>query len=482
LQSEQIPRSVVIPIIDFSPHSPYNIRTLLTDLEGVSGEVICIFNSREVYDTLKDHPRIDKYCFNNLNAGVSRSWNMGIDMAEGKAVYIMNSDLKIGPAAIPELEKYLFSLDRAVIVGPQGSWIDYRHLCDIRYFQKGNFAEPISCDGVSGFFFAIHLERFLENGLTFDVRYSPCFFEEWDMGLQLKRAGLACYAVPVTDFEHHWGISQSEGDTPIHYFGRTLYRNDILLANREKFVQKWRRVIDGADASVRPKPVQQADSSPRKRTDPEVFPAIGVERLLDFIAKVQEQSYAEPVTVEHTQITVQMVNEFFGRYSLPAPARILDVGCGPGVALDLFREKGHRATGITISDEDIKVCRARDHHILKMDQSFLMFPDGSFDFVWVRHCIEHSLFPFFTLSEFFRVLDSGGYLYLEMPAPGTTGRHESNINHYSIMSKEMWASLIGRAGFVLLEAINLNFDSPAGAEEYWAFICRKPTIDMRDIH
>jgi len=46
------------------------------------------------------------------------------------------------------------------------------------------------------------------------------------------------------------------------------------------------------------------------------------------------------------------------------------------------------------------------------------------------------------------------------------------------MSKNMWASLISRTGFMLLEGINLNFDSPAGAEEYWAFICRKPTIDM----
>ncbi len=73
----------------------------------------------------------------------------------------------------------------------------------------------------------------------FDVQYSPCFMEEWDMGLQVLQAELACYAVPVTDFEHDWGISQSKENNKINYFGREVYRNDILLANREKFLAKW---------------------------------------------------------------------------------------------------------------------------------------------------------------------------------------------------------------------------------------------------
>ena len=44
-------RSFVIPVLDFSPHSSYNIKTLLDDLQQVSGEVICIFNSAEVFET-----------------------------------------------------------------------------------------------------------------------------------------------------------------------------------------------------------------------------------------------------------------------------------------------------------------------------------------------------------------------------------------------------------------------------------------------
>ena len=243
----EIQRSFVIPVLDFSPHSPYNIRTLLHDLEGIEGEVICIFNSREVYEGLKTHPRINKYCYNNLNAGVSRSWNIGINLSEGKAVFILNADLHVKPQAIEEIEHYLFSLDKAVIVGPQGTHIDFRNLNIIRYFEKDTFQAPIQTHDVSGFFFAIHLERFLTYKLTFDVRFSPCFFEEWDMGLQVMQAGLACYAVPVRDFEHHWGLSQATGDVHVEYFGRKLKRDDILKENRKKFIAKWFAPVAGRE-------------------------------------------------------------------------------------------------------------------------------------------------------------------------------------------------------------------------------------------
>lgn len=238
MTGNQINRSFVIPVLDFSPHSPYNIKTLLEDLKYISGEVICIFNSREVYEELKNHKRINKYCYNNLNAGVSRSWNIGINLSEGRAVFILNADLHVLPKAIDELERYLFTLEKAVIVGPQGTHIDFSTLNIIKYFEKGKFDVPVQTHDVSGFFFAIHMERFLLHKLIFDVQFSPCFFEEWDMGLQVMQAGLACYAVPVTDFEHHWGMSQACGSR-INYFGMDLSRDNILVENRMKFIAKW---------------------------------------------------------------------------------------------------------------------------------------------------------------------------------------------------------------------------------------------------
>ncbi len=238
------PRSFVIPVLDLSPHSPYNILTLLKDLEAIEGEVICIFNSKETYDRLANHGRIDKYCYNKTNAGVSRSWNIGINLAEGRAIFIMNADLHVTIECIEQMEQYLFSLDKAVIVGPQGSHLNLRRLSVVRYFQKGAFDKPIRSHDVSGFLFAINSELFLSNRFMFDIRYSPCFFEEWDMGLQVMQAGLHLYVVPVQGFDHHWGMSQAEDERVINYFGREVRRGDVMRENRKRFIKKWKHLID----------------------------------------------------------------------------------------------------------------------------------------------------------------------------------------------------------------------------------------------
>jgi hypothetical protein len=75
------------------------------------------------------------------------------------------------------------------------------------------------------------------------------------MALQVMRAQLACYAVPVTDFEHDWGVSENHQNPEIVYFGRSLRRNDILLANRRRFRQKWfpeqlQTVVKAAEKTV----------------------------------------------------------------------------------------------------------------------------------------------------------------------------------------------------------------------------------------
>jgi GT2 family glycosyltransferase len=232
-------RSFIVPVLDMSPHSMFNIETLLVDLSDIAGEVICIFNNPEVYEKLKDHARIDKYCYNKLNAGVSRSWNLGLNLAEGRSVFILNADLHVTATAIRQMEAYLHSLPKAVLVGPQGTHLDFEQMRIIRYFNKGDTDKPIRTHDVSGFFFAIHLQRFLDHKLCFDVRYSPCFMEEWDMGMQVMQAGLACYTVPVSDYTHEWGISSDKEDRTVCYFGRTVFRNALIQANREKFRDKW---------------------------------------------------------------------------------------------------------------------------------------------------------------------------------------------------------------------------------------------------
>src|SRR5437016_5515570 len=171
-----------------------------------------------------------------------------------------------------------------------------------------------------------------------------------------------------------------------------------------------------------------------------------IERLEGFLERVQNETYPEPPSPLHTQITEKMLKQVIELAKLPAGGKVLDVGCGQGVALEHFVKEGFSPIGITVNQVDLEACRQRGFDVRDMDQSFLDFADETFDLIWCRHCIEHSIFPFFTLSQLTRVLKPEGWLYIEVPAPDTTAKHQTNKNHYSVLGKSAWMNLIERVG------------------------------------
>lgn len=200
---------------------------------------------------------------------------------------------------------------------------------------------------------------------------------------------------------------------------------------------------------------------------------IDIQKLESFLDKIAQQTYPEPPTQLHSQITRQMWERVKIEAEVAADWKILDVGCGQGVALEIFQAEGLTAVGITLNPEDVKVCQERGFDVRSMDQSFLDFADGEFQLIWCRRCLEHSIFPFFTLSEFYRVLKPQGFLYVEVPAPNTSCHHENNPNHYSVLDKSMWVSLINRSGFVIKNVYDVNLATMAGPDTYWAFTATK---------
>jgi FkbM family methyltransferase len=196
-------------------------------------------------------------------------------------------------------------------------------------------------------------------------------------------------------------------------------------------------------------------------------------RFGEFLVRLREDVYPELPSAQHSSITRQMWDRVRGQMSLAPGARVLDVGCGQGLALELFRDAGLSAVGITIGEEDLDACRQRGFEVAEMDQSCLEYDAGTFGLVWCRHALEHSVAPYFTLSEFSRVLASGGYLYVEVPAPDTACHHELNPNHYSVLGQSAWLSLMERAGFQLLDGIRIDLSVPAGPDLYWGFLLRK---------
>ena len=96
---------------------------------------------------------------------------------------------------------------------------------------------------------------------------------------------------------------------------------------------------------------------------------------------------------------------------LPANAKILDVGCGPGRDARYFCDKGARVTGIDLSSETLKIARstAPDAHFVIMDMRSLDLVSTSFDGIWCCASLYHlpKVFVNTTLTEFYRVLKPG---------------------------------------------------------------------------
>jgi len=195
------------------------------------------------------------------------------------------------------------------------------------------------------------------------------------------------------------------------------------------------------------------------------------ERLSVYLEKFRNEIYPESESELHNELAQKAI-ELFVEPVKKDICRVLDVGCGQGLALKRFYELEIDAVGITLGHEDYKVCIAKGYDVRLMDQSFLGFEKDTFDLVWVRHCIEHSVMPLITLFEFNRVLKKGKYLYLEMPQAESI--HVNNSNHYSLLGPKAWKHLLSKASFEIIKDGRFNFNLIDGTpDEYLVFWNRK---------
>ncbi len=168
--------------------------------------------------------------------------------------------------------------------------------------------------------------------------------------------------------------------------------------------------------------------------------------------------YSEPEEGNfHTTLIPKMIDKIFKPLQISLDVVILDIGCGQGTFMDeVFRLGYKNLIGITKSKEDLDACHKKNHTAYDCDMSDLFFDSDQIGFIWCRHALEHSPFPFFTLLEFNRVLELSGQVYVEVPAPACVRQHEFNSNHYSILGTHMWLSLFEKSGFKVLENRNVD--------------------------
>jgi SAM-dependent methyltransferase len=106
--------------------------------------------------------------------------------------------------------------------------------------------------------------------------------------------------------------------------------------------------------------------------------------------------------------------------SITSDTRLLDVGCGSGLALRLAADRGATVTGLDASEALLEIAgrRVPGAPLVQGELEALPFADGSFDIVTGFNSFQYAARPVVALAEAVRVLAPGGrVLYLNWAPP-----------------------------------------------------------------
>ncbi|MCD8352160.1 MAG: class I SAM-dependent methyltransferase [Planctomycetaceae bacterium] len=133
--------------------------------------------------------------------------------------------------------------------------------------------------------------------------------------------------------------------------------------------------------------------------------------LLNYAKKAHIQIYAKyPSLGPNTR--------FCKRFHSQEGVRILDAGCGEGMQISILKKILPNASFSALdiarspSLKDEEIC---DFHECNFDEDRMPYGDDTFDYVYSQHVIEHLHNPMNFIKECYRVLKTGGFLYIECP-------------------------------------------------------------------
>jgi ubiquinone/menaquinone biosynthesis C-methylase UbiE len=143
--------------------------------------------------------------------------------------------------------------------------------------------------------------------------------------------------------------------------------------------------------------------------------------------------------------------------NIQADTRVLEIGFGPGVAIQYAAEQaveGH-VSGIDYSEAMIQIARKRNADAIRTglvdltygDISYLPYEDEAFDRALTIHCIYFWAEPTTCLREVRRVLRTNGVLAITIQPKDKWTRRRPPDDVFTLYSSSEVAQLLGDAGF-----------------------------------
>jgi len=143
-----------------------------------------------------------------------------------------------------------------------------------------------------------------------------------------------------------------------------------------------------------------------------------------------------------------------------APETVLDIGCGPGGMVELFKKRGYNVTGI---DGDFEVERPediKDNVVIHDYHEGPWLPEKPADLGWSVEFVEHVNKEY--MFNFLQTFQQCKYIIMTHALPGQPGWH-----HVNCQPPEYWVGAMDACGlFVDVELTNAIREASTMKERY----------------
>lgn len=221
---------------------------------------------------------------------------------------------------------------------------------------------------------------------------------------------------------------------------------------------------------------------PFEQTDP---------HMKRFIAKVSNKlvtlSSYDASAIQYAKNTEQLhpkeeAQKFLNMLS--RPAKIIDIGCGPGRDAKIFADHGLEVVGIDFSSKMIAAAKenAPNGSFHVMDIESLAFPPNTFDGAWANCALLHipkKNIPL-VLSNIYAILKPNGFLYVsvkqhhvdEMLVPDS--RYKGLEKYWSFYEQDELINLLNNSGFKIVEVEIFNRNTDYQTHPIITIFAKKP--------
>lgn len=135
--------------------------------------------------------------------------------------------------------------------------------------------------------------------------------------------------------------------------------------------------------------------------------------------------------------------------------RLLDVGCGSGLALEGMAELGWQVYGVDFDPKAVEIAQRKGLEVNLGSLKEQAYPPDYFDVVTMSHLIEHVHDPLGLLRECRRILKPQGLLTMVTPNSDSWGHkrfaaswmHLDPPRHLHVFNEQSLTTLLGAAGF-----------------------------------